>query len=882
VEIESVDTVRPVPVEPTMSWWLAAAGGTGVAALAGWALVTCPVVISQLAATSEVGRGGFLLGTRLWLLAHGGPAVIEGLRVSLIPLGVTLLIGLILHGVASYAAHQAVLAHGLVDLVPERRRGIALTVAGLMTGVYTVIVAAAAIWTDPGGPGPLAILGAVVLGGLSTLLGARSAVAWRPHLAWPAWTRAIPRAALGALFILLFGGVVATVASLIVHRAMIFGLTEHLEAGTAGVVLLSLLEAVYLPNVVIWAASWTTGAGFSLGVDSTVVLMGNHVDALPNLPLIGALPTVTPAPWANLAWMAWGVLAGVVAAIQVVRARPRARADETALVGGLSGVVAGLLFTLVALVARGSLGHVRLVGLGPLPLTLAVLASTLLGFSGLAAGLVLGLMGPRAGKVAAATGESHGLGADADEALGAAGGDPVGSIDDRLAAVPAGVDETATVVLGGRRRAGRGRVAVPGGVVGSGDGVLVPGVVGSGDGGAEAGSVVGSGGGGALPGPVVRGGGDGAQAADGGWDEAAVSDGVAGWGAGLDDCRAPVDEVADGGPGYGVSVDEAPFNDGAGDGSTTMGRDGTPPQRSWWQRLRTGRGRRVVDVPLQEDVPSVAASGASIDDPLSRGDAEGSALDDRVADAGMTSDVAPSGSAAGVAPAGDGWEDSARLRALGVRRVAPVDPTASPGEETTGPISRRLLVPPVVIPPEGEEPSVRVGQRPPAAAVRTEPVVVPAAMSTAAQAGKVRGEPVVEPAATATAAQAGEVTAEPVAVPAATARGPQAAPTPTPETEPDKAAGPPPAVASEAPERSVAVASEALGPPSAVASEVPEPSVAVASVAAAPDPDLPETVALTSPFGHALRGPQLRPPTTETPSETQPTLDFFGLDDDAP
>jgi hypothetical protein len=85
------------------------------------------------------------------------------------------------------------------------------------------------------------------------------------------------------------------------------------------------------------------------------------------------------------------VLAGAVAAWLVVRSRPRARFDETSLVGGLAGLTGGLLFVGLAWATSGNLGTVRLVGLGPLLLPLLVMAVTTLGLSGMVTGLGLGL-----------------------------------------------------------------------------------------------------------------------------------------------------------------------------------------------------------------------------------------------------------------------------------------------------------------------------------------------------------------------------------------------------------------------------------------------------------------------------------------------------------
>jgi hypothetical protein len=86
------------------------------------------------------------------------------------------------------------------------------------------------------------------------------------------------------------------------------------------------------------------------------------------------------------------VAAGVVAAWTAVAPRRRARFDETSLIGGLAGVVAGVAVTVVAVVSRGNLGVGRLVGIGPRPFELFVMSCSLLGISGMAGGLVIGLL----------------------------------------------------------------------------------------------------------------------------------------------------------------------------------------------------------------------------------------------------------------------------------------------------------------------------------------------------------------------------------------------------------------------------------------------------------------------------------------------------------
>ncbi|MDR1448829.1 MAG: DUF6350 family protein, partial [Propionibacteriaceae bacterium] len=601
MEVESVTTRLGPPPAPAMAWWLAAGAGPLAVVLAGWAIVACPAVIARLAATGEVSQSNLLLATRLWLLAHGGPAVIDGLRVSLIPLGVTVLCGLMLRLLGSYAAQQAVLSRGRVSLSQAQRRSIALAAAGTATAVYAAVATVTAILVDPAGPAPFAGAGAFALAAVSTFLGARSAAGWQPQRTWPAWTRAIPRAALSALVILLIGGVVATTASLIAHRAVVASLTEQLGGGFIGTIVLCLLQGAYLPNVVIWAASWTTGAGFSLGACAEFVLMGHQVETLPNLPLVGALPAVTPAPWTTALWLLWGVLAGVAAAVVVVRARPRARCDETALAGGLAGAAAGLLFTLVALSARGGLGTGRLVSLGPLPLAVTVLATTLLGLSGVVAGFTAGLLRP-----------------------------PPGGSDFR--------DLTSLLRIQGRGQTSLADAAEAGGLAVGGD---EPQSGSSQTGWPEE----------EADWPTDASFADTAQPLGG----EQVLRPVEGTAAAPDSWTA----VKAGRAEYGVDGAEAVA--GALGGDDMAEEAGAAARPTWWRRLRP---RREADAA----VFGAAASGGP------------------VAEAGQDSE----------APAADDWEDSARLRDLGVRRVLPGGFGAS--DETTGPVMRRLAVPPTVIP----------------------------------------------------------------------------------------------------------------------------------------------------------------------------------------
>ena len=124
-------------------------------------------------------------------------------------------------------------------------------------------------------------------------------------------------------------------------------------------------QLAYAPNAIVWAASYAIGPGFTLGNGSIVSPAATELGALPAIPLLTAVPDVGPGGVSHLWWLALGVAAGAVAATLVVLARPTARFDETTLVGGLAGVLAGVAFTGVAWLTSGDLGTDLLSGLGP-------------------------------------------------------------------------------------------------------------------------------------------------------------------------------------------------------------------------------------------------------------------------------------------------------------------------------------------------------------------------------------------------------------------------------------------------------------------------------------------------------------------------------------
>jgi len=379
--------------DPVMHWLVAGPMGAMLVAVAGWVLLTAPVVVAWVATEGYSLREALGVGTQLWLLANGGGAELDGTRLTLIPLGLTLLFAIALSGVAGFTARQA---RSLYEGNRERltRHGARrLTIqTTLLIGItYAFVVTLASFFVAAPVQTARSLLGSVVLGVLAAAVGAARALDYDATAAWPRWARAVPRAAAAAVLVMTVAAAGVLASALITHTGRIGLLESKLGLGGLGGTLLFLLDLAYLPTMLIWSGAYALGAGFSLGHSSVVSPALTNLGMLPGIPVLGALPRQGAGdPWL-LAWLASGIVAGLVAAWVVVRARRRARFDETTLVGGLAGVVAGIACTAVGALATGDLGNTNLAGMGPRITPLFVMGASIMGLSGMVSGLVLGL-----------------------------------------------------------------------------------------------------------------------------------------------------------------------------------------------------------------------------------------------------------------------------------------------------------------------------------------------------------------------------------------------------------------------------------------------------------------------------------------------------------
>jgi hypothetical protein len=369
---------------PLLPWPLAALGGGAVAAVAGALLVAGVMLVAWFSAIAIPLATMLDFAAQVWLLAHGGVVVIGADQLTLVPLGLTVGAAALCSSAGRFAYRQGRQAR-TGDLTDAARRTLLLGSIGQVAAGYTVFaIVLAGVVSGPALAWRPA-LGAVVVSAAGSAVGACRAAAFRPLI--PDWLRRGLRGAVaGGLGLVVVAGVVLATA-VVLGEPRVEALEESLGLHAGGVVVWSVALLAYLPNLLAWALAWVLGAGFTVGTGSLVSLSGTQLGMLPALPVLGALPPVGAAdPWL-LSWLAAGVAVGALAGFVAVRG------GRTGPLGALAaGAAAGLLVGVVhlgwAVVSRGGLGSLRLVGLGPRLLETLAVSMPLLLLSSVLGGLV--------------------------------------------------------------------------------------------------------------------------------------------------------------------------------------------------------------------------------------------------------------------------------------------------------------------------------------------------------------------------------------------------------------------------------------------------------------------------------------------------------------
>lgn len=367
----------PVTTEPT---YLRPAIATALVSTILGLLVTCIfVAFGWLHDRTGSFTGVVTGGVRGWLVSHGSGITANGVEVSTIPLGATLIaLGVVI------AVTVRVLREPLEDAAPFVAvvAGTYGVFAGLLslatnTEVYSTVVVRSAI-------------GSFVVATLGAVLGV--AVKNRSFRAvWPTDNlrfRIVVTAAWQGVVALLVPSLLIVVLLFAVHVDRASDLWASLGPGFLGSFGLAGVCLVLIPNLVLWTASVLLGPGFALGTDTSVDLTGSHLGAVPGLPILAGLPAPGEfAGWVFLLGLL-PLLAGAYAGWRIKKAAGRSVLEHVGL-GAAAGAVAGLVIGILISLSGGSVGPGRMADAGPPAVTPALVAIGVLALGG-AIGAALG------------------------------------------------------------------------------------------------------------------------------------------------------------------------------------------------------------------------------------------------------------------------------------------------------------------------------------------------------------------------------------------------------------------------------------------------------------------------------------------------------------
>lgn len=390
------DAVAARPPVSYLPWLMAALAWSAAVMVLGWVALGALISVSWLTAVHIGPADVFATVGQAWLGLHGAPAVLGGATVRMVPLG---LAGLVAAGCAA-SAHHAAQQYGPLSETPRGAARAWGSVVGACVAGYAapglLVAGVVGATAQVGAALPGLILIPLAGASVGALLGFGLRVPDRA----PWWVRRLPAAAGAGLAVLALVAAVALGVALVVSWSDVIAIAQSLGPDAVGAVMLVLVHLAYLPTMLLWAGSFVLGAGLHLGAGAMIAPGVVEAGVLPALPAFGAIPVASTA--ADWAWLAGGVLAGVVSGVWMMRGAPTesgepddagsslatsapatddapaagepvastgsARARPLLLVSGygaLAGVASGLIWVLASWLAVGDLGVERLTGLGP-------------------------------------------------------------------------------------------------------------------------------------------------------------------------------------------------------------------------------------------------------------------------------------------------------------------------------------------------------------------------------------------------------------------------------------------------------------------------------------------------------------------------------------
>ncbi|MFJ8858257.1 DUF6350 family protein [Streptomyces sp. NPDC102451] len=382
-----------LPAERSRSAALASAFVRGVLA-AGLGLGSLAVLVMVLWISSpypDSGPGGALhVATGLWLLAHGAELV-RADTVGGHPAPVAV-VPLLLVVVPVWLVHRAARDSAETEGKDTAGHSAVGAFCAVSAGYLLVVFAAAAYARDGGLPADRASIAFPVT---FVVAGAAAAGVWAargrpltPLLVWAplslqeaaarssfrSGASVAVRSAAAGVLMLLGGGALLVAVALMWHTGAARESFVGLAGDWAGRSSVLLLATALVPNAAMWGAAYGLGPGFALGTASLATpLAFTGPPAMPDFPLLAAVPSHGPGTAANWAAVAVPAVAALAVARFVARgATPVRGAREeawgqtrTALVTGLAAVGCGAGAAVLAAASGGPLGTGALAEFGP-------------------------------------------------------------------------------------------------------------------------------------------------------------------------------------------------------------------------------------------------------------------------------------------------------------------------------------------------------------------------------------------------------------------------------------------------------------------------------------------------------------------------------------
>ncbi len=381
---------RPLVLLAPLAGVLAAAGTLMVClavGVAGWFLTD--------AGEHGAPRDGLRTGALAWLMAHGSGVHVEGVLVTLMPLGITLVCAWAVWRTA-YRLGDSVSGHGPdAGRIADGERDWTVPAAALffLVGYVVTAVVTASVASTPTTRPDVShvVLWSVVLCGLlaapAIAAGSGRAAIWGSFL--PASAVATLAACRFVLTTWLWLCLAFFLGALLLDTGTALNLLSQLGTDGPATGLLAVVSVLLVPNAVLFSGSYLLGPGFAVGVGTVVSPAEVTLGALPVFPLLAALPDSGATP----GWTAWLValppLVAAVGAVRAQRRRPTLRYEEGALHGCAGGMLAGLAFALLVSLAGGRAGPGRMTDVGPDVFPVLLHAVTAFGIGGLLGGLAI-------------------------------------------------------------------------------------------------------------------------------------------------------------------------------------------------------------------------------------------------------------------------------------------------------------------------------------------------------------------------------------------------------------------------------------------------------------------------------------------------------------